>query len=498
MDTSTLGRAKREIAEFNAGGAAGFLHHSNGAKEFKKSLHELTDQVPVVGLAFKALLSPIGATLTGATMLFDYFKKQLADWNAELDKAEARNAKPIFGKDDLRAVALDQARLRADYDSFTRHQDDGVKRMLESLDAEQDKLKGNLETEQQRLKLRQELAREILRQSVANGTLSVGGAMKASGALGMSGQKEERSLEAAALAKRLEMLERGRTTAIVMRTDAEMGAAKAESNLEANAKQLANAQKNMLPEQHEATIEAARKELAQTEAAIKDRTTVNPNVFTPYGSQIEAANDKLDAVFKAQSDHLKVLEDAWDKAKDEVAALTLKQQLLNKTYGEAKQEVTQYRSVLESLDKQKERTQSEQVRLKNRPFDPVRPDEFTSQDTFSTSELAGYNTRPGAIARKIEQLEQEARNAAAMGNPALAKQIRDRGVTDFRPGIKSVFDIETSNKGVQALYNMLPKGMTKEQLAVDRNKALVDSIMGALKQSDGGVPVKVLSMQMGE
>src|ERR1035441_9292747 len=151
MDVSTLGRAKRELAEFNAGGHAGFLHHTNGAREFHKSIHALTEQVPGLGIAFQALMSPGGATMTAATMAFAYAKEKLEEWNKEMDKVAERNAKSVFGAEALRAVGVEQAKMQDEFASFMHRREDLAKRYLEGLEVENEKGKENLENDKKRL-----------------------------------------------------------------------------------------------------------------------------------------------------------------------------------------------------------------------------------------------------------------------------------------------------------------------------------------------------------
>src|ERR1035438_290959 len=58
---------------------------------------------------------------------------------------------------------------------------------------------------------------------------------------------------------------------------------------------------------------------------------------------------------------------------------------------------------------------AEQRQQQNSPLGAVRPGEFSSPSSFSTSELAGYNTRYGGIARAIQKRGEKARGAHAGG-----------------------------------------------------------------------------------
>jgi hypothetical protein len=115
LDTSVLGKAKREIAEFSRDGHLGFLHAGNGAREFHKTLHGLVEEVPVLGLALKAVLSPIGAALTAGTMLFTETQKHLEEWNKEMDKAGEEAAKPVgMVREELNKLAIERQKHLSD------------------------------------------------------------------------------------------------------------------------------------------------------------------------------------------------------------------------------------------------------------------------------------------------------------------------------------------------------------------------------------------------
>ena len=90
-----------------------FLKASNGAREFKKLLAELTEQSPILGIALKAAFSPIGAALTGSLLLFKFAKQAIDDLNKQTDALEAGTATPINNmKDALR----DAQKSLADFD----------------------------------------------------------------------------------------------------------------------------------------------------------------------------------------------------------------------------------------------------------------------------------------------------------------------------------------------------------------------------------------------
>ena len=526
MDVSTLGRAKRELAEFNAGGHAGFLHHTNGAREFHKSIHALTEQVPGLGIAFQALMSPIGATMTAATMAFTYAKEKLAEWNAEMDKAAERNAKPVFGHDALLAVGVTQAKMQDEYESFMRRRDDSEKRFRDGLDDEQDKIKETLETEKKRLALKKEGAELIIRTQVENGSMSASAGMMASLALGQTSQHEERGLDQAALADRANALRRGVAQASAQREAAAHELSDINEKRKKAVDTLAQLEA-MLPDK-EAALEQVRTqserkqedEIATGQAESAKSGMFNPSKWgspelemnlpgremtgtTRWGTpeQIKAERDNDingGGQSKALLNAVHEQEEALKEDKKAIAAAKVELDNLGKAFGDSKEKLTKWDSTMESGNEHLRKVAAEQRQQQNSPLGAVRPGEFSSPNSFSTSELAGYNTRYGGIAREIQRREADSREASAGGHEDLAASIRDHGKTDFRPGIKSVFDVEMQGKGVQDLYNLLPKGFTKEQQAGDRSKAMIDSIVESLSGNSKAVSVKVISMSNGE
>lgn len=75
--------------------ATWYEHGEKPAKAFKKALHEITDQFPLLGGAARLALSPIGGTIALATTAALHFKKVLEDINERLDKIGESNAKPV-------------------------------------------------------------------------------------------------------------------------------------------------------------------------------------------------------------------------------------------------------------------------------------------------------------------------------------------------------------------------------------------------------------------
>ena len=82
--------------------------------ELKKLVRELGHEFPIAGMAGRAMMNPIIAGLTLGIMAFGAAKKALADWNAKLDAAAARNASRDFLPGiQAQKESLDQAKTSA-------------------------------------------------------------------------------------------------------------------------------------------------------------------------------------------------------------------------------------------------------------------------------------------------------------------------------------------------------------------------------------------------
>lgn len=99
LDTQELDSGTRnalaKIASFGKESHNHFLHADSAAKGFKKTMHELTEQAPVLGYALRAAISPVGAAFALAAAGIGYATKSLEEFNKKLDETAAKNARPI-------------------------------------------------------------------------------------------------------------------------------------------------------------------------------------------------------------------------------------------------------------------------------------------------------------------------------------------------------------------------------------------------------------------
>lgn len=95
IDVTDAEKMRRSLTDAGKEGHSSFLHADSAAKGFRKTLHELSDQIPILGYGLRALISPIGAAFALAATGIGYATKALEDFNKKLDETGKLNAQPI-------------------------------------------------------------------------------------------------------------------------------------------------------------------------------------------------------------------------------------------------------------------------------------------------------------------------------------------------------------------------------------------------------------------
>lgn len=74
----------------------------------KKVLNQITQESPLLGIALRAVISPVGAAVTAAGLIFRAFKADIDATNAKLDEMAARSATPLANfADNFRKAKLE-------------------------------------------------------------------------------------------------------------------------------------------------------------------------------------------------------------------------------------------------------------------------------------------------------------------------------------------------------------------------------------------------------
>ena len=104
-------RALEKIVKFGKESEKAFYEHGERpARAFHKALHELSEQMPILGNAARIALSPIGGTLAIATAAAVHFKKALDELNESMDRISEVNRR---GLGNIPAAILRAARGNA-------------------------------------------------------------------------------------------------------------------------------------------------------------------------------------------------------------------------------------------------------------------------------------------------------------------------------------------------------------------------------------------------
>jgi flagellar hook-basal body complex protein FliE len=142
LDTSTLGKAKRDIAEFAESGHSGFVHAGKEAKAFHKTLEKITETSPIMGRALSFALNPMAGAFTLLTVGIGAAYQALEKWNMKWDQITSKAARPIGNPAESAKAALRQI------EQITKSQRDFQKAeaaknepgLLSNLDATQDSI----------------------------------------------------------------------------------------------------------------------------------------------------------------------------------------------------------------------------------------------------------------------------------------------------------------------------------------------------------------------
>lgn len=159
LDTTSLGRAKREINEFSQHGHSGFVHMTSATKAFHKLMEQLKDVSPGAALALKAVFSPVSAAIAAATTVLMYFNEKLKEMNAEADKAGQRNMLPTGNAfETSRKIGEHQSGTVMEQHQFLTKISEDHDKILDKMKEELGKNKAQHEIDLKRLETHKELS----------------------------------------------------------------------------------------------------------------------------------------------------------------------------------------------------------------------------------------------------------------------------------------------------------------------------------------------------
>jgi hypothetical protein len=206
MDIKDLQRnaavAKREVREVGEYGRKSFLHAQSSAKSFHRVIEQLNERVPLLGTAFQALTSPIGAAFTAGAVAIGLFNKSLDSLGALMDAVSSANSKSLGDLGKAAGAALKE--IRAEEKAFKELAADLIdpmKDVEQSLARQQALLKRNYDLAKARLALEKEAAAEAIKNKEAAGQITPAQAEQARHELGTHYTVAEARLRQGALKK---------------------------------------------------------------------------------------------------------------------------------------------------------------------------------------------------------------------------------------------------------------------------------------------------------
>ena len=178
------GKAHEAAGEAAKEHGSKLLHAGSGAKELHKAMHLIAEESPLVGLALKAAMSPIGAALTGAIVLFHEVSASIEELNKELDELAKEAAKPMENMREAAVKVRDEIRAaNAEYEEWIKNVSKAHDLMKESLTDETEAIHARAEQNREDLKVKTELKKQQIEQALAAGQISPTTAALALGAL---------------------------------------------------------------------------------------------------------------------------------------------------------------------------------------------------------------------------------------------------------------------------------------------------------------------------
>jgi hypothetical protein len=119
---AAMGQSEKGMEHFGKEGHKWFEHVGSSGRAFHKVMEDISEQSPLMGQAIKIALSPVVGILTTVTIAFSFFKKELEEWNKQMDEASERAAKPFSQMKEAMFEAEEELlRLDRSYRKFKEH-----------------------------------------------------------------------------------------------------------------------------------------------------------------------------------------------------------------------------------------------------------------------------------------------------------------------------------------------------------------------------------------
>ena len=160
------GKAQEKAGEAAEGHHKSLLHAESGAKQLHQTLHLLTEQAPLLGLAMEAAITPVGAALAAAAVAFHTISKNLEELNKQLDEMADSAAKPLTNiHESVKRATASIKEMNQEYSEFIRNSKEAAGLSKEGLDSDSQALEAQSEQLRENLKLQTDLEKLRIEQS---------------------------------------------------------------------------------------------------------------------------------------------------------------------------------------------------------------------------------------------------------------------------------------------------------------------------------------------
>jgi len=171
VDETTAATRRSVPAQEEAGKAA--EKHGSAHRELHRLMHQVTEESPILGLAMRAVFSPLGAIIMGVVMAIQYYKTAIEDAKKKAEEM-GKKASESFGdmKESMHDAHDETEKQQLAFDEWTRSFDKSTKAVNEALDLEMVKVKAIAEQYERILAAKKDTSIAEVREKLREGKIS--------------------------------------------------------------------------------------------------------------------------------------------------------------------------------------------------------------------------------------------------------------------------------------------------------------------------------------
>lgn len=494
LDLSEVSGGKAHLEDFAKKGHAWFEHVGSAGRSFHKVLHQITEQIPLLGIGITAMKDVTVAALNGALVTFTLVHEKLQEWNKEMDEAEKSAAEPIgLTRRETQKLGDEHERSRAALKSWLRELSEIHHEAAKALERELKLNEQVMESEKRRIEIKKNRRMAEVQLGVSTGAILPGEAQKRLAEIERESELEKRKTERAKLEKEVHGIQASKASVekslsthksmLEPANEAYLQAGdrvkNAETTVERLEKLAADADKEMFA--RESKAEKARQTLAPGQ---------DPRVVAYQGQELRkdiAEYEKWKAIARERHDIL-------DKENKKLTEFNKQQAELKESLESLKGKVKEWSDESQNFADKLESAKNALTQFDKTPIGPGQaPAPTGSPMSMPLDQLGKYNTPYGAVAREIELAQRYAQEAAASGRFDLAGNLlkyihggkrTPEDIARERQEMQKRFDEYRADPS-KGLMSLLPPGLTTEQVQQQQLKDILDAL-----KSDLGVVIK--------